>query len=356
VKLDLSPAETQFKEHISGFIDINFPPAIRDSPSPSELAHWHDAVAKKGWTAPEWESCTGGPGWNPMEIYLWYSLTTEAHCPLPDYCGLQIVGPLILRYSDPPLHQLEIEGILNHSMTWGSAFFPGDSYISATETGSGYELSGHLPCYSMTGPPARVLVLGNTGMAHTLFIIDPHQTGIQLSFNELQGPISMLKMHKVHVPESARLGRRDLGLEHLSQLLTEEQSISTVANLKSSLYGLEKIIEDASLEQEFEIRTAEYEIELRGLEITALRSLDKDHRRNLQAVNSRVEKLRLEINDSINSALGYYSIPQPSVTPGQNEPVLGTSSLSQLSKQIDPFSNCPEGFREDLIAKTILGL
>ncbi len=351
--LQLNPDETRFKKAITLFIDTNFPLAIRESPSPADLDCWYYAVSKEGWIAPEWDTKVGGPGWSPMKIYLWYSLTTDAHCPLPDYCALQIAGPLLHRYGNNPLHQSEVEKILDQSVIWGSALFPGNKSITVSVLDDGYELDGSLPCYSLRGPADRILVLGDTDDGYSLFIIDAKKNGVQLVPGRFSETISILQLDRIQVSRSALVGHEDMGLEHLIYLLTERQSISTVVSLKSSLYSLRKIVSELDLGEEFAHQVADYEIELEGLEITGLRSLINNRGQNIQAINSRVEKLRRKMNDSVTSALGYYSIPQKSLNPGENEPSVSPGTGLQ---QTDPFTSCPEGFREDLIARTMLGL
>jgi alkylation response protein AidB-like acyl-CoA dehydrogenase len=70
--LRLSVEEENFRREVVTFIDEFFPAEARESPSPAEVEHWHQAVVNKGWSAPEWPVLAGGPGWSISEIFLWY--------------------------------------------------------------------------------------------------------------------------------------------------------------------------------------------------------------------------------------------------------------------------------------------
>jgi alkylation response protein AidB-like acyl-CoA dehydrogenase len=355
VDLELNPRELRFKETITLFIDTYFPHAVRDSPTPADLNHWYKSVAAKGWTAPEWSSGVGGTGWRPMEIFLWYSLTTDAGCPPPDNCALQIVGPLLQLYGNDSSHKDEVKNILNHTVEWGSALFPAETKLSASRSDIGFELDGSLRCFSVHGTADRILVLAATDKGYSLLAVDPTFDGVQLTPDPFSNTASILKLQHVQIPDSCLIGHFNKGLDHLTDLLAEKQSVSTVVNLKPSIHTLKKAVNEFQVEEEFKKRIAEYEIEFEALRITTMRTLTENSQQKLQIVNSRVEKLRKKINESITSALGYYSIPRESLAPGENEPAVSPVSTNQRF-QIDAFANCPEGFREDLIARTILGL
>jgi hypothetical protein len=354
VDLKLNPRERRFKEMITLFIDTHFPSIVRESPTPADRDRWHKSVAAKGWTAPEWASKFGGTGWSTTESYLWYSLTTDAGCPQPDSCAIQIVGPLLHLYGNDPSHIDHVDNILNRSVIWGSALFPTGSEISASKSGTGFKLDGSLRCLIVDGYADQLLVLATTPEGYSLFIVNPTLSGVQLTPNAFPGPALTLKIQNVQIPDSCLIGHLNMGLEHLTHLLCEKQSVSTALNLKPAIYNLKKIVCELEIEGEFEHRLAEYDIEFEALRVTALRILNNSNQQNLQIVNSRVEKLKKKINESITNALGYYAIPLEPMTPGENEPAVSPVSLKLM--QLDPFESCPEGFREDLIARTILGL
>ena len=355
--LKLSLDEQNFRDGIVNFVDQAFPVSVRGNPSPADEERWHRAVANEGWTAVEWSAEFGGPGWKPMEIYLWYSVTLKANCPAADYCGLHVVGPLLQQFGDPVYRSLYLENIISHTHAWGNAvFLDGSSSVFHTDVGENYVLQGDTPCIATSPKIDWVLLLTNTGNAHSLFLVDLNLMGMNLVHAAHTPNIFRLTLDQVLIPASCLLGEEGKGLEYLISLMTSFPTVSIVVHLQVALSNLKKVIRQHGLDSDMEKQLADLEIEIAALEVTGLRSTLSGNAKKMPIVTIRGHSMARKISDSFRDALGYYALPDERVVAGSNEPAMTLADLKLKSWQSEYLPGCPEGFRQDLVAKTLLGL
>ncbi len=355
--LKLSRDEQNFRDEIVSFVDRAFPVTVRENPSAADEARWHQAVANEGWTAVEWSAEFGGPGWKPMQIFLWYSVTLKANCPPADYCGLHVVGPLLQQFGDPVDHSLHLENIISHTHAWGNAvFLDGSSSVSHTNVGENYLLQGDTPCIATSPKIDWILLLTNTGNAHSLFLVDLNLMGMNLVHAADTPNIFRLTLDKVLIPASCLLGEEGKGLEYMISLMTSFQTVSIVVHLQVALSNLKKVIRHHGLDSDMESQLADLEIEIAALEVTGLRSTLAGNAEKMPIVTIRGHSLARKISDSFRDALGYYAMPDEQVVAGSNEPAMPLANFKLKSWQSEYLPGCPEGFRHDLVAKTLLGL
>ncbi|MCZ6503123.1 MAG: acyl-CoA dehydrogenase family protein [Gammaproteobacteria bacterium] len=355
--LKLSLDEQNFRDEIVRFVDRAFPVAVRENPSAVDEKRWHQAVANQGWTAVEWSAEFGGPGWKPIEIYLWYTVTLKANCPPADYCGLHVVGPLLQQFGDPVYHSLHLENIISHTQTWGNAvFLDGSSIVFHTNVDENYLLQGETPCIATSPKIDWVLLLTNTGNARSLFLVDLNLMGMNLVHATGTTNIFRLTLDQVLVPASCLLGEEGKGLEYLISLMTSFQTVSIVVHLQVALSNLKKVIRQYGLDSDMEDQLADLEIELDALEVMGLRSTLSGYAAKMPIVTIRGHSLARKISDSFRDALGYYALPDEHAVAGSNEPPMSLADFKLKSWHTEYLPGCPTGFRQDLVAKTLLGL
>lgn len=359
--LRLSGKEERFRQEVVTFIDESFPSDARENPSPAEIDRWHRAVVDKGWSAPEWPIQVGGPGWSQTEIFLWYVATTEFNCPQPDDYALQVVAPLLLAYGNIN-QQKYLPQILNRTATWGNAvFFDGSADITAEDAGDGYRLNGRAVCISRLGHD-HLLLLADTGDGHSLFVIDSHLNGIRIEPEVPDKAVQTVIFNNTAILKQCLLGEVNMASDYLEFLFVEKQSISRIVHLDAGFSYLKEIVQRFGLQTEMETQVAAIEIELSALKITGLRhnlpihSQQSSGNKAAQIVIVKGLNLAQRIGDSLIDALGYYAIPADQVLPGSNEPKPVFSAAHWKSSVMDILPGCPQGFRQDLIAKTLLGL
>ena len=77
MNLDFTDAENAFREEVRAFVREKLPVAIRDKVSRGlhltrgEHLQWQRLLYERGgWSGPGWPKAFGGPGWSPVEQYI----------------------------------------------------------------------------------------------------------------------------------------------------------------------------------------------------------------------------------------------------------------------------------------------
>ncbi len=355
MKLNLSPDEEDFQRAIIKFVDQAFPLAARGNPSPADEAHWHQAISNEGWTAVEWPLEFGGPGWSPVQIYLWYRITLQANCPLADYCGTQLVGPLLQQFGGGSDYSQHLRGIIEHTHVWGNAvFFDASATLVATGSSESFLLTGKTPCFSTSAKFDRALVLAETSGGYSLFLVDLNLAGVTRTQAKFAADFFSLTLDQVRV--SDLLGERDKGIDQLISLMKGPESVSMVVHLQVALSNLKKSVVLNGLQASMEKKLSELEIEFKALEATGLRSILSDSAEKLPIITTRGHSLARRISDIFRDVKGYYALPDEVAVAGGNEPPLSAPDLDAGFRQLEYLPGRPQGFSEDLLAKTLLGL
>ena len=76
MNLDFTPEELAFRDEVRAFIAAEYPAELRGLEEAGrelekeEFLAWHRVLARKGWVAPAWPVEYGGPGWTPVQRYI----------------------------------------------------------------------------------------------------------------------------------------------------------------------------------------------------------------------------------------------------------------------------------------------
>jgi len=101
-----SPGDAKFRSQVRAFIDHALTGewralARRQTTAfaePRLSEYWRRVLAEKGWVAPTWPSEYGGPRWVPRERQIFQEECARAHGPRLPAMGLQMCGPVIMRF------------------------------------------------------------------------------------------------------------------------------------------------------------------------------------------------------------------------------------------------------------------
>ena len=72
----LSPEDAAFRDEVRAFIAEKLPPEIKCKVetgvklAKADFVRWQKILCEKGWIAANWPKEHGGPGWTPMQCYL----------------------------------------------------------------------------------------------------------------------------------------------------------------------------------------------------------------------------------------------------------------------------------------------
>jgi len=122
----LSEAEYAFLDEVREFLTRELPAELRDAadrnislfPSPEVSMPWQEVLRRRGWLANHWEEEFGGPGWTPIQRFVFETEAGLAGAPLLSPFGLNYLGPVLIRYGTRDQQQRFMPRILSGEDYW----------------------------------------------------------------------------------------------------------------------------------------------------------------------------------------------------------------------------------------------
>lgn len=208
--------------------------------------YWHRALYERGWVAPNWPVEYGGPGWDPIERFLFHDACAKAGAPKIPTLGLQLCGPVIMRYGTPEQKNFYLPRILSREHAWCQGYSEPEAgsdlaslRTAAKRRGEEYVIEGSKIWTSNAHHANWIFVLART---------DPTakaQRGISFLLVPLDRPgitvrpiISMSGEHELNqvffddvvIPVANRVGPENEGWAIAKYLLEFERGASAVAS------------------------------------------------------------------------------------------------------------------------------
>jgi hypothetical protein len=114
-------SDEDFRREIRAWIEANYPPEKRYPPrrlTYDEIRDWFQTLSRQGWIAPNWPREHGGMGLSPAKLIIWVEEYERHGCArLPDH-GIQMVGPLLIRYGTEAQRRFFLPKILTGEHIW----------------------------------------------------------------------------------------------------------------------------------------------------------------------------------------------------------------------------------------------
>ena len=137
-----------FRQDTRAWLEKNCPPTMRTPmksesdqvwggrnatyPNP-ESKQWLDAMAERGWTAPDWPTEYGGGGLNPDEVKVLYQELRHIHArPALLSFGLWMLGPALLEFANDAQKKEYLPKIVRGEIRWCQGY---------SEPGAGSDLA-----------------------------------------------------------------------------------------------------------------------------------------------------------------------------------------------------------------------
>jgi alkylation response protein AidB-like acyl-CoA dehydrogenase len=306
--LDFLPEHAEFRKEVRGWIEANFPQAIRDKQATGEhldkeeILSWHRILYKKGWLTPGWPVAYGGTGWDPVRKYIWSEELARANTTQASF-GLGMIGPVLYTFGSDEQKEHLLKPTLAGDIWWCQGY---------SEPGAGSDLAGlSTKAERFTGEDGKEYYKVNgqktwTTQGHFadwgFFLVrtDPaakKQEGITFLLIDMKTPgisvrpiITIDGGHEVNdtflqdviVPVENRIGEENKGWTVAKYLLGHERT--GIAGVARSKRGIERLREIAAGQvaddgspliddPDFRRKVAELEVDLTALEYTELRTL-----------------------------------------------------------------------------------
>ena len=133
--LDFSSAEKALGAEIRAFLDTELTEEMREQArltvgvfAERPLAQaWQERLHRRGWAAPNWPSEHGGPGWNPVERYVFEKECARAGAPILPFMSLKLLGPVLIHFGSAAQQQRYLPAILSGEDFWAQGFSEPDS-------------------------------------------------------------------------------------------------------------------------------------------------------------------------------------------------------------------------------------
>lgn len=269
--IDLSPADLAFRDEVRAFLADNLPQSVKDGAAASPTVfvepdigqHWNAVLHARGWLAYQWPKEHGGPGWSPVQRYIFEKECALAGAPNLTVLGLKLVAPVIYTFGTPDQKHTYLPRILSGEDYWCQGF---------SEPGSGSDLASLQTRAELSADGSHYIVNGSkiwTTHAHwanrmfTLVRTNPEvkkQAGISFLLIDMTMPgvsvrpiltlagdheVNQVFLEDVKVPVADRVGEEGDGWKLAKFLLENERGGSCHApKLAYDLAQVEAIAAD----------------------------------------------------------------------------------------------------------------
>ena len=334
--LNLAPEDVAFAEEVRTFIDANLPDATRRAMTLTtaflnepELGYeWHKVLHKKGWSVPSWPDEWGGPGWTPVQKYIFDLESARAGAPVYNGQGSRMVGPVLMHFGTDEQKNKYLPSICSGEDHWCQGYSePGSgSDLASLKTkavadGDDYIINGQKIWTSFAHKSNCMFALVRTSTEGkrqegiTFILLDMDLPGITIrpiignggdhEFNEVF-------FDDVRVPQSGRVGEENKGWDVAKYLLEFERGGALVAGrVRAQFAKVVRLIRDRGLidDAHIRIRMAEIGADLDTMEMVDIRVLsDLQSGANPGAISSmlkmRWSSIRQEVSELALDAAG----------------------------------------------------
>ncbi len=332
--LTLTAEERAFRAEVRAFLRANIPaetkrkvdlglPLVKD-----DYVVWQKILYARGWIAPTWPKEHGGPGWSPIQRYLFDEELAAASSPRLITFGLKMLGPVLIEFGTEAQKARFLPRILASDDWWCQGYSePGaGSDLAALTTRAvpdddDYIVNGQKTWTTLAQYADWMFCLVRTSneakkqAGISFLLIDMTTPGVTVRpIRMLDGGVEIndVFLEDVRVPKENLVGAENDGWTVAKFLLTRERfGIAGVARSKvqmarvrdiaaKELKGGCPLIEDAR----FRERLAEVEIDLTALEMTELRLLSEEAAGRPPGPESSILKLKgTEVQQAITELL-----------------------------------------------------
>jgi alkylation response protein AidB-like acyl-CoA dehydrogenase len=136
--LRFTPEEVAFRDEVRAFLRANLPPELATKVrqglrlTRDDMARWHAILHARGWLASHWPREWGGPGWGPVQRFIFENECALAGAPRIVPFGVNMLGPVLIRYGTEAQKRHWLPRILDGSDWWCQGY---------SEPGAGSDLA-----------------------------------------------------------------------------------------------------------------------------------------------------------------------------------------------------------------------
>jgi alkylation response protein AidB-like acyl-CoA dehydrogenase len=400
--LNFTPEEEAFREQVVRFLQDKLPQRLSDKVrngrrlTRADMAEWHAILNGQGWLANHWPREQGGPGWNAVQKFIFENECALAGAPRVVPFGVNMLGPVIIKYGSDAQKRHWLPRILDGSDWWCQGYSePGaGSDLAAVRTtavrgidenGEHYLVNGQKTWTTLGQHANMIFCLVRTATdvrkqeGISFLLVDMNTPGVEVrTILTLDGEheINEVFFTDVRVPAANLVGEEHKGWTYAKYLLTYERT--NIAGVGFSVAALERLHKVAAKltrngrpladDPMFAARMARVEIDLENMKTTNLRVIAAVAGGGVPGAESSMLKIRgTEIRQEISSlmrrAMGPYARPfiDEALDEGYDEPPVGPEGAASAAamyfnnRKLSIFGGSNE-IQKNIISKMILGL
>lgn len=290
--------ERAFRNHVRSAIAEMLPAHLAEQTrshlhmSRDTMAEWNRIMHSRGWSAHHWPKEFGGPGWTPIQRFIFESELARADAPPLSVFGIYLVGPTLYSFGTEAQKSRYLPGILSGEEFWCQGYSEPEAgsdlarlKTTARRAGNKWVINGQ-KAWTTEGQFADHMIL----LARTNMDVKP-QAGLSLFVVPMSAPgltvqpvitidgahsVNSVFLDDVELDEDSLVGDLDKGWTYAKFLLNNERTNN--AQVHKSRREFEKLkaharLQDGTLPVECRERFATIETDLAALEITVLRVL-----------------------------------------------------------------------------------
>ena len=397
--LSFTPEERAFRDEARHFFRTEIPETIRRKiaegrhTSKDELVATQRIMNARGWAVPNWPREWGGQDWSPIQLYFYQDEMQQASVPSPLPFNVSMVGPVIAQFGNEVQKREFLPKIANLDVWFCQGFSePGAGSDLASLRTSAKRENGY---YVVNGQKTWTTLAQYADWIFCLVRTDPaakKQEGISFLLMDMTTPgitvrpiqtidggqeVNEVFFDDVKVPIENLVGEENKGWDYAKFLLGNERT--GIARVGTSKERIRRIKQLAALERvgdrpvidnpRFREKLAAVEVELKALELTQLRVVANERKRErgkpdpassiLKIKGSEIQQATTEL---LMDVVGPYAMPyQPEHEDGWNEPPVGPEYAATAAptyfnwRKISIYGGSNE-IQRNIIAKAILGL
>ena len=304
MNLELTEDERAFRLEARRFFDEAYPKDVlaklRRGQTLTRADHVASQVAlqSRGWLGVSWPAEFGGPGWTPVQRYLFDAELERAGAPNLIPMAIIYIGPIICAFGTPEQQARWLPDILESRVLWAQGYSEPEAgsdlaslRLSAVRDGDDYILNGAKLWTSGAHWADWIFCLARTSTEAR------KQDGISLICADLRSPgisihpiisidgrheLNRVEFDDVRVPADNRIGEEGRAWGYANVLLRNERlSYAHIARKQVDLARARALAAKTPAsgggwmadDPAFQRRLAEVEIEVETLEISVLRAL-----------------------------------------------------------------------------------
>ena len=396
--LSFTPEELAFRDEVRAFLRDKVPARltakVRDGVHLTKADHeaWHAILNEQGWLANHWPKAWGGTGWNAIQKFIFEHECALAYCPRTVPFGVNMLGPVLIKYGTEAQKRHWLPRILNGDDWWCQGYSePGSGSdlasvkCAAVPQGDHYIVNGQKTWTTLGHHANMIFCLVRTNREAkkqegiSFLLIDMKTPGIEVRpIITLDGEheVNEVFFTDVKVPAANLVGEENKGWTCAKFLLTYERtniagvgfSVAAMERLKSIAQRVKKNGRPLADDPLFAARMARVEIDLENMKTTNLRVIAAVAGGGAPGAESSMLKIRgTEIRQELNAltrrAMGPYALPfvHEAMEDGHEEAPLGEPEAACAGAQyfnnrkLSIFGGSNE-IQKNIISKMILGL